>query len=146
MLHRSKNSGGWEGKIYWTFDITFTSLKSPLSTLYPIETPTCQAGQFLRPNGEGGVILSWLLKVSNFQPAVSMILKNLVSKRTWSLIIIGQAHPMPISFSRLNACLTITSDLVEPSLKPPVTLILPPTTEARALKLSIDFQKIDLID
>ena len=40
----------------------------------------------------------------------------------------------------INACLTITSDLGEypspkapVSVKPPVTLILPPTTEARAL-------------
>ena len=78
--------------------------KSPFSTLYPIETPTCQAGQFLRPNGEDGVRFSCLLKFSYFEPAVSMILKNLVSKRTWSLIIIGQTHRMPISFSRLNAC------------------------------------------
>ena len=49
---------------------------------YSIETSTCQAGQLLRPNGEDGVHLSCLLKVSNFEPAVFMILKNLVSKRT----------------------------------------------------------------
>ena len=45
-----------------------------------IETSTCQAGQFLRPNGEDGVTMSCLLEVSNFEPAVSIILKNLVSK------------------------------------------------------------------
>ena len=51
-----------------------------MSTLYPIETPTWQARQLLRTNGEDGVLSFCLLEVSNFEPAVSIILKNLVSK------------------------------------------------------------------
>ena len=47
--------------------------------------------------------------------------------------MIGQAHPYTDMIFQIECRLiTITSDLVEPcSSKPPVTLILPPTTEAR---------------
>ena len=58
--------------------------------------------------------------------------------RTWSAkeldhwLLLAKPTLCQYHFSRLNACLTITSDLAEPcSSWPPTTLILPPTTEAR---------------
>ena len=98
-----------------------------ISILY---SPTCQAGQFLRPNGDESWILSSLLQISSFSPAVrrfGVIIKHLAGKTNlivdydWFFInfpsspqIWGHFHPnpsMPVSFSRLNELLAITSDL-----------------------------------